>query len=78
LDTKTVVIAVTVNVVVGELETGVAVCASDKKVALSQKNPPPLVQHDVTFSAVPQHMLPSPQGEIGSQAPTATREDIIC
>lgn len=79
LDAKTVATAVVVNVVVvGELETGAVVCASDKNVALSHRNAPPLAQHDVTFSAVPQHMYLSLQGEMATWSPTATREDIIC
>jgi hypothetical protein len=60
LDAKTVVVAV---------ETGAVVCATDNNVALAHMNPPPFVQHDATFSAAPQQLLPSP---------TVTREDIMC
>jgi mannose/fructose/N-acetylgalactosamine-specific phosphotransferase system component IIC len=74
LGAKTVVVAVIVDVVVGELKTGVAVCASAKSVALAHLNPSPLAQHDATFSAVPQQLFPSPQCEMGAASPTVARE----
>lgn len=78
LDAKTVVVAVMADVVVGELETGAVVCATDNNVALTHWNPPPFAQHNAAFSAVPQQLFLSPQGEIATWSPMLTREDIMC